>query len=50
MSNANAAEKRAMLKDAAILFIITLVAGFLLGFVYDVTKEPIAQQKQKQSG
>lgn len=47
MSNANAAEKRAMLKDAAILFIITLVAGFLLGFVYDVTKEPIAQQKEK---
>ena len=47
MSNANATEKRAMLKDAAILFIITLVAGFLLGFVYDVTKEPIAQQKEK---
>lgn len=47
MSNANAAEKRAMLKDAAILFIITLVAGFLLGFVHDVTKEPIAQQKEK---
>ena len=40
-------EKKDMLKDAAILFIITLVAGFLLGFVYDVTKDPIAQQKEK---
>ena len=40
-------ERKDMLKDAAILFIITLVAGFLLGFVYDVTKDPIAQQKEK---
>ncbi len=36
-----------MIKDAVILFVITLVAGFLLGFVYDVTKEPIAEQKAK---
>lgn len=36
-----------MIKDALILFAITLVAGLLLGFVYDVTKEPIAQQKAK---
>ncbi len=47
MNNETATEKKAMLKDAAILFIITLVAGFLLGFVYDVTKEPITQQKEK---
>ncbi len=47
MNNETATEKKAMLKDAAVLFIITLVAGFLLGFVYDVTKEPIAQQKEK---
>lgn len=40
-------EKKAMVKDALILFAITLVAGFLLGLVYDVTKEPIAQQKAK---
>lgn len=40
-------EKSAMLKDALILFAITLVAGLLLGVVYDVTKEPIAQQKAK---
>lgn len=35
-----------MLKDALILFIITLIAGAVLGVVYDVTKEPIAQQQQ----
>ncbi|MDE7479069.1 MAG: RnfABCDGE type electron transport complex subunit G [Lachnospiraceae bacterium] len=40
-------EKKSMLKDALILFAITLAAGLLLGFVYDVTKEPIAQQKAK---
>ena len=36
-----------MIKDAVILFVITLVAGLLLGLVYDVTKEPIAEQKAK---
>lgn len=49
MSNVN--EKNndvsAMIKDAIILFIITLVAGLLLGFVYDITKEPIANQQAK---
>lgn len=40
-------EKKSMIKDALILFAITLAAGLLLGFVYDVTKEPIAQQKAK---
>ena len=40
-------EKSAMIKDALILFAITVVAGLLLGMVYDVTKEPIAQQKAK---
>lgn len=32
-----------MLKDAVILLAITVIAGFVLGFVYDITKEPIAQ-------
>lgn len=40
-------EQKAMLKDALILFVITLVAGLLLGIVYNVTKEPIANQKAK---
>ena len=40
-------EKSAMITDALFLFVITVVAGLLLGVVYDVTKEPIAQQKAK---
>lgn len=36
-----------MLKDAFVLFAITLVAGFALGIVYEVTKEPIAAQEEK---
>lgn len=31
-------------KDALILFAITLIAGLLLGLVYDVTKDPIEKQ------
>jgi len=33
---------KSMLKDAVVLFVITLVAGLALGFVYQITKEPIA--------
>jgi len=33
-------------KDALVLIIITLVAGLLLGGVYELTKEPIAYQKE----
>ena len=36
---------KSMIKDAAILFAITLIAGLLLGVVYEVTKDPIAEQK-----
>lgn len=36
-----------MLKEAAILFAITLISGCLLGLVYEVTKEPIAEAKAK---
>lgn len=36
-----------MLKDAAVLFIITIAAGLILGFVYQLTKEPIAQAEEK---
>lgn len=38
---------KGMIKDAAILFAITLIAGLILGFVYNVTKEPIAQAEEK---
>lgn len=33
-------------KDALVLIIITLVAGLCLGGVYELTKEPIAHQKE----
>lgn len=36
-----------MLKEAGILFAITLIAGIMLGFVYELTKEPIQLQQQK---
>ena len=39
MKNKN--DVQAMLKEAGILFAITLIAGLLLGFVYELTKEPI---------
>lgn len=38
---------KSMLKDAAILFTITLIAGLVLGFVYELTKEPIRLQEEK---
>ena len=38
---------RNMVKDAMVLFVITLIAGLVLGVVYQVTKEPIAAQQEK---
>ena len=36
-----------ILNDTAIIFGITLIAGLLLGFVYELTKTPIANQELK---
>ncbi|MBO5208662.1 MAG: RnfABCDGE type electron transport complex subunit G [Lachnospiraceae bacterium] len=36
-----------MMKDTGILLAITLIAGLLLGLVYQITKEPIAVQQEK---
>lgn len=36
-----------MLKEAGILFAITLIVGLLLGVVYELTKEPIRIQQAK---
>ena len=36
-----------IIKNAMILTVITLVSGLLLGFVYDITKEPIAKAKEQ---
>ena len=38
--------KNTIIKDTVILTLITLVSGGLLGLVYQVTKEPIAQQEE----
>ena len=39
-------DTKLMIKNALILFAITLVAGVLLGLVYQVTKDPIAYQEK----
>lgn len=43
----NKSDISVMLKEAAILFVITLFSGILLGVVYEVTKEPIRIQQEK---
>ena len=37
-------KKNTIVQDTLILTIITLIAGFLLGVVYKVTQDPIAQE------
>ena len=36
---------KSLIKDTVIIFVITLIAGGLLGFVNELTKEPIAVQE-----
>ncbi len=36
-----------IIKNAMILFVITVIAGMLLGLTYEVTKEPIIVQQEK---
>lgn len=38
---------KTILKNTCILTIITLVAGVMLGFVYEITKDPIAKAEEK---
>ena len=45
MKNNN--DMKVMLKEAGILFAITLISGLVLGFVYELTKEPIRIQQEK---
>lgn len=37
---------KSLISDCIKLFIITIVAGLALGFVYNITKEPIAHQEE----
>lgn len=36
-----------IIKEALVLMAITLVSGLLLGAVYSITKQPIAQARKK---
>ncbi len=36
-----------MMKNTGIMLVITLVAGLILGFVYQITKDPIEEQNAK---
>lgn len=47
MTKKNSSEVMTMLKEAGILFVITLITGLMLGFVYEITKEPIRIQEEK---
>lgn len=42
-----ASDVKVMLKEAGILLLITLLSGLILGYVYNLTKEPIRLQKEK---
>lgn len=43
----NKSDMQVMLKEAGILFAITLIAGLLLGLVNELTKDPIRIQQEK---
>ena len=43
----NKSDVQVMLKEAGILFAITLIAGLLLGLVNELTKDPIRIQQEK---
>lgn len=43
----NNSDVKTMLKEAGILFVITLISGLMLGFIYELTKEPIRLQQEK---
>ncbi len=43
----NKTEKNTLVHDTISLFVITVVAGLLLGIVFTVTKKPIEQQEAK---
>lgn len=38
---------REMIKNTGIMLVITLTAGLVLGFIYQLTKDPIAEQNAK---
>ncbi len=47
MSDKKSSDIAGMMKDTGILLVITLIAGLLLGLVYQITKAPIEKQREK---
>ena len=47
VGNAASTDGKNMIKDALILFAITLISGLLLGLVYQVTAEPRREQQER---
>lgn len=43
----NDKKKSTLLKDAFALFLITLIAGLALSYVYEITKSPISEQREQ---
>lgn len=49
MENSVVKQKSTLVKDALALFLITLISGLALSFIFEITKEPIeTQRKEKQ--
>ncbi len=42
-------KKSTLIKDAVALFLITLISGLALSYVYEITKEPIAVQQAEKT-
>lgn len=47
MENKNTKQKSTLLKDAIALFLITLISGLALSYVFEITKAPIAEQQEQ---
>ena len=48
MENKVSKNKSSIMKDALVLFLITLVAGLALGYVYEITRDPIEKRKMEE--
>lgn len=46
MENKIVKQKSTLIRDALALFVITLISGLALSYVYEITKAPIAEQQE----
>lgn len=49
MENSKTKQKSTIIKDALALFLITLISGLALSYVYEITKAPIADQSAQKA-